>query len=1129
MKIIRLEILNLASLDRQGGEVINFEEGALGDSNIFSIVGPTGSGKSTLLDAICLALYNRAPRYPKKPGERKQGIVIYGEPEEGEKNRPAPTDSVNILTRGKKTGYSKLTFKANNGNVYRAEWHVRFKSKAYGKPDTFLYLLTQENGQPKEETANWEDLPTIIGLDYDQFLRTVLIAQGTFANFLTAKEDERYKLLEKLIGCEEMYTNIAQKIKEQKDSAIQAYNEINANFKSYEKDLIPEEEMIALEKQIKNLVEEDEKVKKELSTIVKSLEWYTQEEQFLKNMEKYENEFNDVQKHMAEMKDEIDRLNLHDTTLPAVEYYREIKAAKEDIKIHGEKLKELGEQITEKKNTIETENKIHQKLKENVIKCTNEFEEQKPHINKARSIMGELDNAQRVLTEKENSEKEAKEAFDNAKTAVSTNATTVKNAQQALDDAETAYKNLKATIDEKKKEKEEAVKQATTAFNAVDEKYKVLDAATLQETDRTARQKHYDIVEAIKICQSIKEKVEDIKNNKTIVAELAKRNNEIDEQLSQLDTESLSKEVETLQKTYTLMTSENWQQHRAHLDDGKPCPLCGAEHHPYKNNEVFVPVITGMEKLIQEKRELLEKNTDTFNKLSKEKSGNIGTLVEKNNLTKSLNEKLNIEQSRWTDIHTKYPDWPADAIQLLAIQALIVEEEEKAKKSLEDYNELTKTINRLRKEKEKAEKAERDYKEQSDKELNEAEDKKAKANLALQTETGKTENLKNQEKEKAEGYEKAKKALSNAKAEVSAKKEAVQKEIGDKDPDTFEKQLQKAKDDAEEAVIRQHEKITSLQNEQKGLEGQVEVTKTNKKAAEEKLSHKAPMLDNWLNEYNAKPENQQLAIEDIALISESGDNWEAIRQKQRDLIAEVTRAKTTFFNENTNHDKHQEKKPADDKAALEDRKTELEQKSNTELVECKARMKRHEDAKKQMGELFQKRQDAGLHKKEWEEIADAIGGDGKTLRKIAQCYTLRFLIEHANVEIRKFNSRYELKQVKNSLGIRVIDHDRADDVRDTTSLSGGETFIVSLGLALGLSALSSRNISFENLFIDEGFGTLDHDTLETVINSLAMLQSSQGKKVGVISHTETMSRITTQIRVIRNGSSGSSHIEIYPS
>lgn len=93
----------------------------------------------------------------------------------------------------------------------------------------------------------------------------------------------------------------------------------------------------------------------------------------------------------------------------------------------------------------------------------------------------------------------------------------------------------------------------------------------------------------------------------------------------------------------------------------------------------------------------------------------------------------------------------------------------------------------------------------------------------------------------------------------------------------------------------------------------------------------------------------------------------------------------------------------------------------------------------------------------------------------------------------------------------------------------GWTGIGILGLALGLSSLSSRNISFENLFIDEGFGTLDPDTLATVIDSLAMLQSSQGKKVGVISHTNTMSeRITTQIRLIPQGNTGSSHIEIVP-
>ena len=110
MKFIKLEIQNLASLDRIGGETINFEEGALGDSTIFSIVGPTGSGKSTILDAICLALYNRAPRYPRKKGDRNQNIEVFGNLSSEEKCRLAPTDSRNILTRGKKEGYSKLTF-----------------------------------------------------------------------------------------------------------------------------------------------------------------------------------------------------------------------------------------------------------------------------------------------------------------------------------------------------------------------------------------------------------------------------------------------------------------------------------------------------------------------------------------------------------------------------------------------------------------------------------------------------------------------------------------------------------------------------------------------------------------------------------------------------------------------------------------------------------------------------------------------------------------------------------------------------------------------------------------------------------------------------------------------------------
>ena len=259
-------------------------------------------------------------------------------------------------------------------------------------------------------------------------------------------------------------------------------------------------------------------------------------------------------------------------------------------------------------------------------------------------------------------------------------------------------------------------------------------------------------------------------------------------------------------------------------------------------------------------------------------------------------------------------------------------------------------------------------------------------------------------------------------------------------------------------------------------------------------------------------------------------DWAAIREEIRLRKEEVVSNEALLKNSQQAYAKHHESKPEKERETLLAELQELQETSPTnELVEAKARMQNHYEAISRLGDKVEELNRVTKIKDDWTSITDAIGGDGKTLRKIAQCYTLSFLIEHANAEIRKFNSRYELVQVKNSLGIRVIDHDRADDVRDTTSLSGGETFIVSLGLALGLSSLSSRNISFENLFIDEGFGTLDPDMLATVIDSLAMLQSSQGKKVGVISHTNTMSeRITTQIRIVKNGNSGSSHIEIYP-
>lgn len=399
----------------------------------------------------------------------------------------------------------------------------------------------------------------------------------------------------------------------------------------------------------------------------------------------------------------------------------------------------------------------------------------------------------------------------------------------------------------------------------------------------------------------------------------------------------------------------------------------------------------------------------------------------------------------------------------------------------------------------------------------------------LATAKGKTENLLSQLKEKKNALATALKVYNDAKAAAERLHGDMKAEVGDKDPDKYEAQLAEKVKQADNKVTAKTEEIAKLSNNLSALSGKMEACKKQSRSAEKTVGRRTDELSAWVAAYNEKNGENSMTVADIVSLYSATDNWERMRKCVQAKDDALTKAQTLLDKAAKEHAEHQATKPDASRDDLARRKAELEAQPDTELVEAKSRKQRYDHARQQMGIMHDRKMQAERTAGEWTAITDAIGTDGRTLRKIAQCYTLRFLIAHANAEIRKFNTRYELVQVKHSLGIRVIDHDRADDIRDTTSLSGGETFIVSLGLALGLSALSSRNISFDNLFIDEGFGTLDPDTLSTVIDSLAMLQSSQGKKVGVISHTDTMSeRITTQIRIIKNGSSGSSHIEVYP-
>ena len=150
----------------------------------------------------------------------------------------------------------------------------------------------------------------------------------------------------------------------------------------------------------------------------------------------------------------------------------------------------------------------------------------------------------------------------------------------------------------------------------------------------------------------------------------------------------------------------------------------------------------------------------------------------------------------------------------------------------------------------------------------------------------------------------------------------------------------------------------------------------------------------------------------------------------------------------------------------------------------------------------------------WAKLNKVIGSaDGAKFKVIAQSYTLNLLLLHANKHLSYLSKRYKLQQVPGTLALQVVDCDMCDEIRTVYSLSGGESFLISLALALGLSSLSSNNLKVESLFIDEGFGSLDAESLRTAMEALEQLQM-QGRKIGVISHVQEMSeRISVQVQV----------------
>ena len=300
--------------------------------------------------------------------------------------------------------------------------------------------------------------------------------------------------------------------------------------------------------------------------------------------------------------------------------------------------------------------------------------------------------------------------------------------------------------------------------------------------------------------------------------------------------------------------------------------------------------------------------------------------------------------------------------------------------------------------------------------------------------------------------------------ELSALQAERSKLLSGKPADQVEKEYSNRKEELKERLKR----LQAVQTEQSGIADQLkgiseQIARDLEKASED-LQLRRKALSDWSESWNREHEGETLEM----------------------LLPRVTREKNEYaFRLRSNTENKQ--------------KIASQQK---ELEECRRESER------------------------WAKLNDLAGSaDGAKFRRIAQGYTLDVLLNYANVQLRDLSRRYRLERVPETLALQVIDRDMCDEIRTVHSLSGGESFLVSLALALGLSSLSSNRMKVESLFIDEGFGSLDADTLRIAMDALESLRT-QGRKIGVISHVQEMTeRIPVQIRVSRAGN-GRSYLEV---
>ncbi|MCC4229379.1 SbcC/MukB-like Walker B domain-containing protein [Zunongwangia profunda] len=1001
MKILKIEFENINSL--RGPQQIDFTDKPFSASSLFAITGPTGSGKSTILDVICLALFNHVPRLGKIT---KNEIIAKGA----------------ILTRNQKEAFARVTYDCKSG-VYASKWSIS-TNRNNNLRDYEMEIADLASG--KLIDLKKSDVPAkneaLIGLNYNQFIKAVLLAQGEFAQFLKVNKAERGELLEKITGTG-IYRELGKKAYEKNKEASKEILQQQQEIEIIQKSLLNDEDHAEiskdyasqqaacepLEKEIQRLskfVELKEEIKNQQSNIAKIAAEKTQAEEYLnqfnENNGKSLTEHENLQEHAGDLR------NWKQGKENEAEISKEITEIEAKIGENKQAFSGLLSEVSQLLKTEVSANDFEGKLNEFTGKIQQLEEERKEKGREYSKLMDELKLKTGDLSI--NFSKNPDENIQQLQAISNSAANRIENYEAELSNFDSDAEALKLQL----KEQTEKTRAAQKANSKID------------ESDRELKK---------------------IASEKTTIK---KQSEALPQQIKDLDTkvQFQQKDLENLQlQQKNKLLEARLEDLRHNLIDNEPCPLCGAKHHPFADHA------PAKDNLLEEK----------ITQLQKELQLNSSQLAK-------IQANFENFQQRLTTLEIEEQQWKATS-----------EEKRIAfKTQFKDFDLAT--------------------------------DEVWESSIARLSE----------QLELIEKWEKEQKQWQIAKNAIPLLEQT--KEIIKQGRDIAGKL--KALYDGDDIVEKNrlyHRSFTTLTQQKKSLQEQLE----NLKSRFQKLTSELLILEQQLSVVLKEKgyDNLQQALENLLPEKE----YLQLREQREKLQQSLSQLSTSH---NLLQQQLEEKQKLDieeTSAELQDQLTQKRQKLNDINESSKALYRQLENQKENLNQLNNIR--AGIAEKEqkikrWRLLNELIGdATGRKFNEFAQDLTLTQLIALANKRLADLSDRYVIDKPMDEEddGLVAIDEHMGGQRRSVKTLSGGETFILSLSMALALSDLASKNVEINSLFIDEGFGTLDPETLDQTLDTLEKLQAESSKTIGIISHVDSLKeRIATQVILSRNGQGYSS-------